>query len=772
MSKPDTIQILHLEDDPADVSLVREILDAGGVRCAIVHVDSRERFASALEEKTFDLVLSDFALPSFDGKSALEIVRGWDPDLPFIFVSGTMGEELAVESLRSGATDYVLKDRPARLVASVHRALAEAAERRKRRNAELGLRASEERYRLLFQSNPHPMWVFDEETLAFLAVNEAACRQYGYAREEFLRMTIREIRPSEDVPALMRQIADESGAYRHAGVWRHRKRDGSILLVEISSYPLLFDGRNAQLVLALDVTEREHAQQRARERTTFLNALLENSPLGILVLDAEHRVRLANPAFSRIFGYSQEEVLGRDPDDLISSGTPDLAEEIRRQSLEVLEGRTVHATTRRRRRDGENVEVELYAVPLIEDGRLIGVYAIYEDTTERHRLEEQLRLSQKMEAIGQLAGGVAHDFNNLLTAILGYSDLLTGQLQESPALLEEVEEIQKAGERAAALTRQLLAFSRRQVLEPKILDLNEVVRNIQKMLGRLIGEDVELSTALADGLPSVRADAGQLEQVIMNLVVNARDAMPRGGRITVETSVVDLDESYVRRHASISPGSHVMLAVADTGVGMDAATRSRIFEPFFTTKGKKGTGLGLATVYGIVKQSGGSIWVYSEPGKGTTFKIYLPPVEGSAPVVEARPLAAARARGTETILLVEDEDLVRTLSRSILQGHGYSVVEASTGAQALELADSYPGAIDLVLTDVVMPDMGAAELVPILRKVRPDARILYMSGYTDDGVIRQGLVTSGSHFLQKPFTPDGLARKIRAVLDARDEIVA
>jgi signal transduction histidine kinase/ActR/RegA family two-component response regulator len=383
------------------------------------------------------------------------------------------------------------------------------------------------------------------------------------------------------------------------------------------------------------------------------------------------------------------------------------------------------------------------------------------------RSEEQLRQAQKLEAIGRLAGGVAHDFNNLLSVVLSYSGILLSEMDPKAHGYNELEEIKRAGERAAELTRQLLAFSRQQVLDFKILDLNEILTGLTKMLGRLLGEDVEMKMLLSPRLGRVRADRGQIEQVVMNLAVNARDALPSGGKLTIETANVELDEVYAREHLGVSPGSYVMLAVSDTGVGMDKATQARIFEPFFTTKEKgKGTGLGLSTVFGIVKQSGGNIWLYSEPGGGTTFKVYLPRVEGAVDAPAGAPAAAAQAKGSETILLAEDEDQVRLVASEILKKAGYHVLEARSPGEALLICEQHPVKIHLLLTDVVMPKLSGRQLAERVRSLRPEIRVAFMSGYTDDAILHHGVLDSDVAFIQKPLTPDALTRRVREVLDA------
>ncbi|MCI0568658.1 MAG: response regulator [Acidobacteria bacterium] len=516
------MRILHLEDDPRDAELVQAMLAAEGLQCEWLRVDTHGDFAAALEQGGFDLILSDFTLPSYDGQAALTLARARRPDIPFIFFSGTIGEDSAVEALKGGATDYVLKQRPARLVASVLRALRETQER----------------------------------------------------------------------------------------------------------------------------AERQRAVEALRQTAA------------------------------------------------------------------------------------------------------------------------QLQQAQKLETIGQLASGIAHDFNNMLTVMTGFSDLLLQSPDVTDSARENLLEIKRAGKRAAEMTSKLLAFSRKQVLQPRILDLNDVIHNVKGLFQRLLGEDLRIRFHLATPVWFVRADPGQMEQVLMNLAINARDAMAAGGQLTIETANVRLDRAHAGRHHDVRPGPHVMLAVSDTGHGMDAETQARIFEPFFTTKATgQGTGLGLSTVYGIVKQSGGHVSVYSEVGEGTTFKIYLPQVETDAADPTSAAVVKDLPRGTETILLVEDEAPVRNFLRTVLEQLGYTVLEVTNGQEAQFFGERYSGPIQLLLTDVVLPGDNGRQVADRLVSMRPTLKVLYTSGYTENAIVHRGVLDEGMAFLPKPFSPEDLARQVRDVLD-------
>ena len=514
--------------------------------------------------------------------------------------------------------------------------------------------------------------------------------------------------------------------------------------------------------------ERAAAEAALRANEQRFRALVEHSWDAIALFGPDGAILYGSPATTRVLGYDLAEFVGRNALDLIHPEDRDLVVGRLTEAMANPRGR-VDVAARVKHKDGAWRYLEGVLTNLLDDPSVGGIVNNYRDATERRSLEQQVIQAQKMEAVGRLAGGVAHDFNNILTAIGGYTDLLLEDLPLDDPRRQDVDEIHRAADRAAALTQQLLAFSRRQVLQPKVIDLNALVSNVEKLLGRLIGADVQLATALADEVGRVRADPGQLEQVIVNLAVNARDAMPGGGRLTIETRNVDLDAAYAAEHRTVVPGPYVVIAVSDTGTGMSADTQSHMFEPFFTTKEVgKGTGLGLATVYGIVKQSGGSIWVYSELGHGTTIKVYLPRVDEPPDPLAAPGLAnPERLRGTETILLVEDEPAVRAVARQILARQGYTVLEAPDGPAALAMVAGR-ARVDLILTDVVMPGMSGRTLADQLATRWPGVRVLYMSGYTDDAIVRHGMLEPGLAYLQKPFRPDALVRKVREVLNRTD----
>jgi len=639
-----SLRILHLEDDRNDAELVRKALSSARMSCDIRCVDTREDFVRAIEASPFDLILSDYTLPQFDGRSALGIAREKSPDVPFIFVSGTLGEDAAVECLVEGATDYVLKHRLERLVTAVERVVRETDQRRERQRAEDALRDSEARFRRL----------------------------------------------AENAPDL---------------IYRYR----------------LHPARGFEYV---------------------------------------------SPAAERMTGYTPEEHYSQ-PDLVLNLVHPDDRPVIEK-ILETGEVPVGPVTVRWSCKDGSTVWVEeRHTVVRDGSGAVVALDGIVRDVTERRQLEEQLRHSQKMEAVGRLAGGVAHDFNNLLTAIMGYNELALRSVAPHDPVYADLLEVRKASGRAASLTRQLLAFSRRQVLQPRVLDLNALVTDMERLLRRLIGEDVRFTISKDADLWTVLADDGQIEQVILNLVVNSRDAMPHGGQITVQTANVPVGTGYRLRRVGEREGDYVMLAVSDTGIGMDANTKAHLFEPFFTTKEHgKGTGLGLSTVYGIVKQSGGSIWVDSASGRGTTFRIYLPRVAAASEPVVAVSVVPDVGRGTEAILLVEDEEVLRELASRVLREGGYTVLAAPTAREALQAAERFEGRIELLVTDVVMPGHSGPELAKSLSSTRPDLKVLFMSGYTTEGMTRQGALEQGIVLLQKPFSPSALVRAVRDVLDA------
>jgi PAS domain S-box-containing protein len=535
-------------------------------------------------------------------------------------------------------------------------------------------------------------------------------------------------------------------------------------LMELQLFMLLLTMTG--LVLANLADGRKAAREDAIERTIYLRALLDNNPLAIVVHDQHGAITLSNPAFQRIFGYGQDEIRGLSVDAIVRAPEEHRNEAVLTQTI--LNGRAVHVKTSRLRKDGMVLKVEFDGVPLFVEKRIAGGIAIYKDISDQARIDEEMLMSQKLKAVGQLAGGVAHDFNNILGVIQGYGEFVLDKMADDAPFREEVGEILDASKRATSLTRQLLAFSRKNVIQPRVIDLISNVNEMAKMLGRLIGEDIQMSISQSSEKARIKADPSQLEQVLINLVVNARDAMPKGGRLTIEIGEVRLHERYSASFAPVPPGSYVMLAVSDTGTGMSAETRAKIFDPFFTTKEKgKGTGLGLATVYGIVQQAGGHIRVDSEIGQGSAFRIFFPVLQKEdAALANDFHAGALFVRGTETILLVEDEASLRKMMAKFLTGLGYTVLVAETPSDGVQSAQLYPATIHLLLTDVVMPEFNGPQLARLASTVRPELKVLFMSGYTDGILQQKELLADEVSLIHKPFSWNALSLKIRRLLDS------
>jgi two-component system, cell cycle sensor histidine kinase and response regulator CckA len=926
---------LIVDDHTENLYYLRTLFEAKGYE-----VDEARHGAEALgkaRQKRPDLIISDLLMPVMDGYTLLRRWKDDDKlkDIPFVVYTATYtdpkDERLAMDL---GADAFIIKpaepgvfmafiqkvleggrppvrragESPAEqsaLLREYNQTLIRKLEKKaseltqannelleeiaERKHTETALRDSETRYHTIFDVIADPLFVYDRETLRYLDVNKAAIAVYGYSREEFLQMTIKDIRPKEDVPALIKMLALTGAKMENRGIWRHQKKNGEIMEMEISAYGFDCSGRPACVVQARDVTEKQRAAAEAARTAELLQAVANGTPDAVFIKDRSGKYLLFNEAAVRHVGKPVKEVLGKDDtaifnaedarkimtddqrvmklnqnqtveellvtvrgprmfqaikvpyrdaqgnvigiigisrdvtdlkkaeEDLrlrnrameaVSQGIlitdPNLpdnpiiyasagfermtgyrAEEVEGRNCRFLQGKDTNpeaiaelraALAERRscqvellnyRKEGTPFWNQLAISPVFGPlGELTHFVGVQTDVTERRKLEDQLRQSQKMEAFGQLAGGVAHDFNNLVTVISGYSDMILSKALPGDPYRESIHAIHEAGETAAALTRQLLAFSRQTVLSPKVLNLNNIVDEMQKMLRRLIGEDISLTTVLKSDVNLVKVDPGHLEQVLMNLAVNARDAMPKGGKLTIETANVLLDKHYAQTHSGVMPGEYVMLAVSDTGVGIPKEVQPRIFEPFFTTKDVgRGTGLGLAVVDGIIKQSGGDIKVYSEVGVGTTFKIYFPAVKDKA-VQKNQQDENPAGRGTETVLIVEDDEAVRGLAVYILEQKGYKVLTAGDGSEALKAAEKQGDKIALLISDVVMPGMGGSELAQIMRGRLPKIKVLFLSGYTDDAIVRHGILQEKAAFLQKPFSPVALAKKVREVLDA------
>ncbi len=702
------LRVLFVEDDERDVELCIRELEQAGFQVSASTATSAPELARAIGSEAFDVILADYGLPGWHGDEVIDVVKNRGLETPVVMVTGSLGDEKAAQMIKIGAADFVLKARLARLPLAVHRALREKLLREERHAAE------QQR----------------EQVVEDLRKREAQLRRVNRALRTTSDCNLAMVRARQESD-LLRQVCSafvEQGGHLFAWVGYAKAED--------DLQPVASAGEEAGYLqipgMRWNDPERpsppgEALQRRQPVVINDTSAACNSSSWCREALQRGYRSQLALPLFS---------------------------------GQNTLGCITIYAAE-----TGAFDEEEIRLLTQLAENLSYGICALRAQK-EREDIEEQLRQALKMEAVGRLAGGIAHDFNNLLNVILGYSDLLLERHQPSPPIIKIVEEIRKAGERAAVLIHRLLAFSRKQVLAPKTLDLNDVLRETSDMLRRLLGEDVQVEFVPAADLWSVRADPTQIGQVIVNLATNARDAMPSGGRITLETANIQLDSAYSMLHAGCPPGRYVMLAVTDTGTGMDAETRSHIFEPFFTTKpAGKGTGLGLSTVYGIVKQSGGYIWVYSEPGQGTAFKIYLPATAAPPEIVAGAARAVADPRGSETILVVEDEAPVRALVHDYLEAHGYHVLQADSGVEALQCLSATATGVSLLITDVIMPGMSGPELAEQIRKLSPQIKILYISGYTETTALQRGVLQAGAQFLQKPFRPADLARKVRELLD-------
>ncbi|WP_439631777.1 response regulator [Gemmata sp.] len=762
---PSPLRVLIVADDPACAGALADAL-CGEFVPEVARAGTEPEFLAHLAAPP-DVVLCPYAHPQLPAFRALDLIRDRGAAVPLVVVSDPVGECAAADVVLHGAADFVPRARIDRLAAAVRRAL----DRRPPPPAPAGPPPEMGRdLQQIFDAVPALIFYKDLEH-RFVRVNEEVVRFLGLPREAILGRTDYDL----GLP-LAAQYARDEDAVAATG----RPRQGIVELVTTPAGKRWLQtdklphrdaaGRVIGVIgFATDVTERKEAEEAARQAQERLQHVIASSPAVLYKLAIEgERIRgiaWVSENVREVLGYSPGETAGKGW--LEATVHPDDADRAVAAAERGLIARGRYSTEFRiRHRSGEYRSVRS-DVRLVLDATGESVEAIgsWSDVTEWRRVEDQYRQAQKMEAFGQLAAGVAHDFNNLLTIINGYCDLLLDELQDADPRRASAGEIREAGGRAAALTAQLLAFSRKTILEPKVIDLNDLVRRTGKMLERTLGEDVALRLALAPGLDRVKADRGQLEQVVVNLAVNARDAMPTGGRLTIETRNVEVAPGD-RRFPDLRPGPYAQLSVGDTGVGMTDEVRAKIFEPFFTTKGVgKGTGLGLATVYGIVAQARGRIDVATAVGAGTTFSVLFPAAaheDAAAPAATPAPVA----RGTETLLLVEDEPAVRRFARRSLEALGYAVLEAGNGAEALRAADAHAGPIHLLVTDVVMPEMGGRDLAEAVRGRRPEARVLFVSGYTDDAVVRNGVVQATDAFLQKPFSPVALARKVRATLDA------
>lgn len=786
-------RILLVENNPNDALLIRKMLDESrSLSCQTQHAQTLSTAIDALSTVGADVVLLNLDLPDCRGLETALILRARFPRAPLIILAAGNNEDLALNLISHGAQDYLVKGDISQplLARSIRLAIERKQIEQRLRDSEATLLASQRVAHLGCWSLDLPRLERDTGPVHW---SEQVYRVLGYEPgqiEPTVENYLRSVHPDdrEDLVARLSKAAADGSTYQT----EHRilRPDGTERYVAAQA-DILHDefGKPAKMVgIVQDITERKRANEDLRKgeeryRLLFEKAndlvadrrraeakfrgLLEAAPDAIVVVNGQGEIVLINAQTEQAFGYRREELLGKKVDMLV----PDFfrespaGQEIKFLSEVHMRPAGSSLELHGLRKDGTEFPAEVTLSPLETDEGLLVSSAI-RDITDRKRAENQLQMVQRVESLGRLAGGVAHDFNNILNVILGYCGLLLERTEFSGTSREQIEQIKTAAAHAVDLTRQLLAFGRQQVMQARVLNLNSVLSEMSSMLQRLIGEDIDVFLSPAPNLWSILADPAQMMQVVMNLAVNSRDAMPGGGKLTIETGNITLDSDYTKKHLQVPAGNYVLLAITDTGTGMDEETKVRIFDPFFTTKEMgKGTGLGLATVYGIVKQSGGFIWAYSELGQGTSFKIYFPRTDATEADPMPKPYTSKQSGGTETILILEDNDQLRELAREFLESSGYTVLEAGDPEKALEVARSYKKTIDLLLTDVVLPRMSGQAVADKLNELRPGIKVLFVSGYTDDVIVRHGILHDGVAFLQKPYTRDALTSKIRSVLE-------
>jgi len=770
------LKLLMVEDSDMDAELLVLQLTRAGYDLQFDRVQTAEAMQTALNDKQWDIIISDFQMPHFTGLEAVEVLKKSGLDIPFILISGTIGEETAVQAMLAGVNDYLMKDNLARLAPAIERELKEASERRSLRKTEVALKESEKRLKLALTAVGMGVWEWN--LMSDEVYWSPECREVLQFKQPARKLSeFQALVHPEDLATVMRDVshAIENQTIFSTEFRVINKDDNYIWIANRGITEYDESGKPFRVIgTVLNINERKQSEISLRESEANFRALLNATTQSVWTMNSKGESEEFPQWWGALTGQSFEQVKDFGWLDAVH---PEDRDATRTAWQTAFESQTLFTMVYRIRTvNGSYRYYAVRGVPVFDEaGNFRQWIGTFTDIDERKKAEEelrnseeQLRQAQKLESIGRLAGGIAHDFNNMLTAINGYSDLILRRLPENDPNHSYVKEIREAGERSASLTHQLLAFSRRQILQPQILNINQVISETTGMLQRLIGEDIQLISRLSPDIGQIKADPGQMSQIIMNLVVNSSDAMPQGGTITIETENVQLDEEFVKNHVEAQVGNYVLLAISDTGIGISEENLEQIFEPFFTTKELgKGTGLGLATVYGIVTQSGGYINVMSTVGTGTTFEIYLPRVVDTLNLAAKTALPEILLQGSETILLVEDQHIVRKLTREILESYGYKVIEARNGEDALGIyaKNNYP--IDLLLTDVVMPKIGGFELAEKLLKITPQIRVLFTSGYTENSKVKHNLINTVTNFIQKPFAPESLALKVREILDNR-----